>query len=95
MKPHFEWDENKARDNIRNHHVTFEEAETIFDDPLAITVPDPHHSIREERFIDIGQSNRKRILVVVYTERKHVIRLISARLAARAERKQYEEENLR
>src|SRR5262245_13214309 len=93
MKPIFEWNEKKARKNFRDHRVTFEEADSGFDDFLAITIPDFDHSIGEERFIDIGQSDRNRILIVVYTERRNVIRLISARLATRAERKQYEEEN--
>ncbi len=94
MKPKYEWDENKAHENLLNHRVSFEEAETVFDDPLAITLPDPDHSIGEDRFIDIGQSNQQRILVVSYTERRNNIRLISARLATRAERKQYEEESI-
>ncbi len=94
MKPPFEWNEEKAQTNFKKHKISFEEAETVFDDPLSITIPDPKHSIAEERFIDIGQSNKKRILVVVYTERRKKIRLISARLADRAERKKYEEENL-
>ena len=93
MKPLFEWDEEKAKTNLQKHGVSFEEAETVFDDPLSITIPDPDHSIDEERFIDVGQSSKKRILAVVYTERRKRIRLISARIATRAERKNYEEES--
>jgi len=93
MKPLLEWDEEKAQTNLQKHRVSFEEAETVFDDPLSMTIPDPDHSIGEERFIDIGQSNKKRVLAVVYTERRKKIRLISARLATRVERKKYEEES--
>jgi hypothetical protein len=93
MKPNFEWDEEKAEENFRKHGVSFDEAETIFDDPLAITIAGPDHSVGEERFIDVGRSNKNRILVVVYTERGNRTRLISARLATRIERKKYEEED--
>ena len=93
MKTLFEWDEDKAKANLRKHGVSFEEAQTVFTDPLAMTIPDPDHSIDEARFIIIGESDKKRILVVAHTERKKKIRLISARKAARAERKKYEEEN--
>ena len=92
MRPTSEWDEKKADENLRKHSVS-EEAETVFDDPLSITIPDLDHSTNEERFIDIGQSDQKRILVVVYTERRTKIRLISARLATPSERKAYEEES--
>ncbi len=88
----FEWDPRKERENIRKHEVSFEEATTIFGDPLAGTIPDPDHSADEERCIDIGQSNKKRILLVVYTERRNKIRIISARLATHSECKAYEEE---
>jgi uncharacterized protein len=92
MKPLFEWDEDKAQNNIQKHEISFEEAQTVFKDELAITISDPDHSVDEERFITIGESNKKRVLVVVYTERRKRIRLISARKATRAERKKYEEE---
>jgi len=94
MKPLSEWDEEKAQANLQKHGVSFEEADSVFDDPLSITIPDPDHSIGEDRYIDIGQSSKKRILVVVYAERRKRIRLISARLATRAERKKYEEGTL-
>lgn len=93
MKPIFEWDEAKARENLREHKVSFEEAETVFDDPLSITIPDPDHSKYEQRFVDIGQTERGRIIVASYTQRGRAIRLISARLAGRTERRKYEEEN--
>ena len=94
MKSLYEWDEDKAKENLRKHKVDFKEAETVFDDPLSITVSDPDHSEEEERFIDIGISKKKRVLAVVYTERRKKIRIISAREATRAERKKYyEEEN--
>ena len=87
----FEWDESKARENLRKHQVRFEEAKTIFADPFSVTIPDPDHSLDESRFVDIGYSAAGRILVVVYTERGENIRIISSRQATRAERKVYEE----
>jgi len=92
MKPTYEWDEEKAEKNLRKHGVSFDEAETVFDDSLAITIPDPDHSESELRFIDIGLSGKGRILVVTYTERGRRIRLINARLATRTERRKYDEE---
>jgi uncharacterized DUF497 family protein len=92
MQTLFEWDRHKAEANLRKHGVSFEEAQTVFTDPLSITLPDPDHSEDEERFIDIGMSDNRRVLVVVYTERGQRIRLISARTATPVERKQYEEE---
>jgi len=92
MQTLFEWDRHKAEANLRKQGVSFEEAQTVFTDPLSITLPDPDHSEDEERFIDIGMSDNRRVLVVVYTERGQRIRLISARKATPMERKQYEEE---
>ena len=92
MQTLFEWDRRKAEANLRKHGVSFEEAQTVFTDPLAITLPDPDHSEDEERFIDIGMSDNRRVLVVGYTERGQRIRLINAREASARERKQYEEE---
>jgi len=89
----FEWDENKAESNLRKHHVSFLDAQTVFYDPRSITIYDPDHSEDETRFIDIGMSGRSVILVVVYTERADSIRIISARRASVAERKIYEQEN--
>ncbi len=86
----FEWDENKSRENQKKHGVSFEEAKTIFNDPFAITVYDPDHSINEDRYIDLGLSSKGRFLVVFYTERGSRIRLISSREATRRERRNYE-----
>jgi uncharacterized DUF497 family protein len=87
----FEWADSKARQNIRKHGVSFEEAATVFGDPLSLTIEDPLHSEKEERFVTIGESIRRRVLVVVHTERGDNIRIISVRLATRRERKTYEE----
>lgn len=92
MKPTYEWDEQKAQSNFHKHGVSFDEAETVFDDPLAITIPDPDHSGAELRFVDVGQSDKGRVLVVTYTARGKKTRLINARLATRTERIKYEEE---
>lgn len=90
MEFRFEWDELKAEQNIENHGVSFEEASTVFGDPLSSTIFDEVHSTYEDRYIDIGRSAQDRLLVVVYTERGDRIRIISARLATAQERKQYE-----
>jgi len=87
----FEWDENKAARNLSKHRVSFEEAKTIFGDPLYVDFYDPDHSDDEERYLIIGESNRGRLLIVSYTERGDLIRLISARTVTRAEREAYEE----
>jgi hypothetical protein len=91
VKPGFDWDPTKAAANLKKHGVSFREATTVLADPLSITVPDPDHSHNEERYIDVGQSARGRVLVVVYTERGTRIRIISARKATAAERRRYEE----
>lgn len=91
MKSHFDWDAEKARANYYKHGVHFDEGVTIFEDPLSITIADPDHSDKEDRWLDIGMSNRGRILVVVYTERGTLIRVISCRPASRAERRIYEQ----
>lgn len=88
----FEWDANKEKSNISRHDVDFTEAESVFYDPLSVTVADPDHSIEEHRFIDIGMSDKNRVLVVVYTEREEKIRIISVRKATPAERKDYEQQ---
>ncbi len=87
----FEWDEEKSRSNLRKHGVAFEEASTVFGDSLSVTIDDPRHSIREPRWITLGHSTRHRLLVVVHTNRGTRVRIISARIATRAERKAYEE----
>jgi len=86
----FEWDENKAKANLQKHGVSFEEAATVFGDPLSLTIGDPIHSTEEERFVILGYSYRNRTLVVIHTERGDTIRIISARRATRQERKTYE-----
>ena len=85
----FEWDQNKATINLKKHRIDFADAVTVFDDFNTVTVNDPDHD--EERFVTIGMDAYGRILVVVYTWRGDVIRLISARKATKHERKQYEE----
>jgi len=88
----FVWDRDKAAANLAKHGVDFEDATTAFDDPLSITVRDPDHSEREERFLLIGQSKSGRLLVIAHTEIGTEIRLINARAATRRERQKYEEE---
>lgn len=87
----FEWDPEKAARNLVKHGVSFHEAATVFDDPLAITYSDPDHSEQEDRFLTFGSSVEGRLLVVSHTDRNDRTRIISARLATRKERKQYEE----
>ena len=86
------WDPQKARSNLRKHHVSFEEAATALSDPLAATGPDPDHSAVESRYITFGMSKRGRLLVVAHTEQGDTIRIISARLASRREHRIYEED---
>jgi hypothetical protein len=87
----FEWDEKKAKRNLQKHGVSFEEASTVFSDPVSRTIPDPLHSEEEDRFVILGESHRFRVLVAVFTERGDNIRIISARRANRRERTDYEE----
>jgi uncharacterized DUF497 family protein len=88
----FEWDPAKADANTRKHGVTFDEASTVFGDPLNLLMSDPDHSLDEERYLLLGMSNRRRLLVVAFAERPPRTRLISARRATRRERRRYEEE---
>lgn len=88
----FEWDSEKASANEAKHGVSFPEATTVFGDPLSVTIPDPYHSIGEERFLTIGVSHQQRLLVVAHADRDDAIRFINARAATRSERKTYEEE---
>lgn len=90
MKLSFEWDERKAASNLRKHRVSFEEARTIFSDPLLWTFPDEEHSAAEERYVSIGVSAAGKILVAVHTDRAGAVRLISSRRATAAERRFYE-----
>jgi uncharacterized DUF497 family protein len=87
----FEWDEKKGKQNLKKHDVSFEEAGTVFGDPLSRTIVDPLHSQDEDRFVLLGESHERRLLVVVFTERGENIRIISTRCASRRERKDYEE----
>lgn len=87
----FEWDEEKAKANSRKHRVSFEEAKTVFGDPLLMTFPDPEHSDSEERYLNIGTSAQGRVLVVIHTERGANIRIVSCRKATPKERRAYEE----
>jgi uncharacterized DUF497 family protein len=89
----FEWDKTKAKSKLAKHGIDFAEAATVFGDPLSLTIPDPEHSQAEDRFIIVGTSHRRKLLVVVHTERGDNIRIISARRASRKERKSYEEGN--
>jgi uncharacterized protein len=88
---HFEWDPAKARKNLQKHGVSFEEASSVFYDPLAVTGADPDHSEGEERLITFGMSSQGRLLVVAHTERSEAIRIISARITTQPERHIYEE----
>ena len=88
----FEWDPKKAESNARKYGVTFDEASTVFGDPLALLMPDPDHSLGEERHLLLGRSSQHRFLVVAFAERIPRTRLISARRATQRERRRYEEE---
>jgi len=89
----FDWDKNKAAKNLLKHKVSFEEAQSVFDDDFARLIPDPDHSENEERFILLGLSCTLRVLVVVhcYRDAEDIIRLISARKATKPESKIYKE----
>ena len=88
----YQWNSKKAASNVAKHGVSFEEATTVFNDPLFVIFLDPDHSLREKRFIIMGESSRARLLVVAFTERNEVVRIISARRATPRERETYEEE---
>ena len=88
----FTWDQSKAASNFAKHYVSFEEASTVFGDPLSETFPDTDHSQEEHRFIIIGASGRGTILVVSHTDDGELVRIISAREATHTERKAYEED---
>lgn len=87
----FEWDPRKAGENLRKHGVSFDEASSVFDDPLGITYPNPDHSGDERRLVTFGYSSSSRLLVVSHTERGDTWRIINARPATRSEQKIYEE----
>ncbi len=87
----FEWYGPKGAANRAKHKVTFDEAASVFRDPLGRIIDDPRHSEGEKRFVLLGQSEKRRLLVVMFTERGEAIHLISARRATRRERREYEE----
>ena len=87
----FEWNLDKASKNFEKHHVSFEEAATVFDDPMFITFIDDEHPIDEERYITIGLSSRGRLLMLAHADRKDHVRIISARRATKKEEQFYEE----
>ena len=87
----FEWDIKKANSNLRKHKVSFEEAATALSDLMSVTGADPDHSVFEDRYVTFGISERDRLLVVAHTEHSETIRIISARIASKGERKIYEE----
>jgi len=91
MPLRFEWDSEKAARNLAKHDVSFEEASTVFGDPLGKIVQDPRHALGEQRFVLLGHSERQRFLTIMFTDRGEAIRLISARKATRRERREYEE----
>lgn len=86
----FTWDLRKAQSNLKKHRVSFNEATSIFGDSLAATMADPDHSLAESRFVTIGVSSLRRLLVVCYAEESDTVRIISAREATRHERNRYE-----
>jgi uncharacterized DUF497 family protein len=87
----FEWDDDKAAVNLADHQVSFEEAKTVFNDPLYVDFYDPDHSYDEQRYLIVGESRQGRLLIVSYTERGDSVRLISAREVTASESKAYEE----
>jgi len=91
MSLRFEWDRDKARQNLKKHGISFEDASEVFSDALAANVEDTTHSNDENRSIIIGQTSKRRLLLVVYSERGESLRIISARAATRREVMIYEE----
>jgi uncharacterized DUF497 family protein len=87
----FSWNPKKAAANLKKHGVSFEEASTVFHDTLSVTGSDPDHSGEEQRFVTFGNSSEDRLLVVAHTDEGETIRMISARLVTRQERRIYEE----
>ena len=91
MELKFEWDPQKAARNLGKHEVPFEEAATVFGDPLGRITSDPRHSVDEERFVLLGLSERQRLLAVMFAESGEAIRVISARRATPREPRDYEQ----
>ena len=90
----FEWDQSKAIANLKKHGISFEEAKTVFDNPLAVIFDDEAHSIDERREIILGHSQQNRLLLIAFTERSSSIRIITARIATHKEREDYEQNAL-
>lgn len=86
----FQWHPEKAQKNFTKHGVSFDEAATVFADPLAVTIDDPDHSHEEQRFLTTGLSKRQRLIILAHTDREGRVRIISAREVTAPERKQYE-----
>ncbi|MGH9352300.1 MAG: BrnT family toxin [Terriglobia bacterium] len=88
----FKWSSEKAKINFKKHGISFEDATTVFGDPLSITIEDPvHSSVGDERFMTLGRSRKGRLLVVVHSEKEGFMRIISARRTTPSERRNYEE----
>ena len=87
----YQWNSAKAAANRKKHGISFEDAVTVFLDPLALTFPDPYHSVDERQEITIGHTIRQELVFVSHCERGDRVRIMSARLATRTERYQYEE----
>jgi uncharacterized DUF497 family protein len=87
----FAWDPNKSASNLKKHGVSFEEAATVFGDPLSETFDDPDHSVGERRFVIVGRSKHDRLLFISHSDDGQTVRIISARELTRSETKEYEE----
>ena len=87
----YEWDSGKATANLKKHQVAFAEAATVFLDPLAVTYQDPDHLEGEPRYVTVGESSRRRVILVAHLDRRDRIRIISARRATRKEAHEYTE----
>jgi uncharacterized DUF497 family protein len=89
----FEWDPEKAEQNLKKHGISFDEASTTFEDPLANVYLDPDHSESECRYVMVGMSSSGKTIVISFVERDDRVRIMSARVATRKERRTYEEES--
>ena len=85
----FEWDKNKAKTNLQKHRISFEEAKSVFNDPLSLTISDESHSYNEQRYITVGESKIGRLILVCHTIGEENVRIISARKPTRGERENY------
>ncbi len=95
MKLQFEWGKQKAEANLAKHGISFTEAATVFDDPFHLELYDPRNSEAEDRYIVVGESEKRHILIVAHSDRNGYVRIISAREATRKERTLYEQGKLR